>query len=120
MRALTILAAIERGDGADDQSVRQLLTQAISAQRNPQWICENCGHVHHDWEPICLNCEAIDSIAWKHPPMSEAVSPDMLPLIVGHMAQGAANLPTLLEPVGLIQPGEDAAKTVTDDMPLKK
>ena len=120
MRALTILAAIERGDGADDQSVRQLLTQAISAQRNPQWICENCGHVHHDWEPVCLNCEAIDSIAWKHPPMSEAVSPDMLPLIVGHMAQGAANLPPLLEPEGLIQPGEDAEKTVTDDMPLKK
>jgi hypothetical protein len=52
--------------------------------------------------------------------MSEAVSPDMLPLIVGHMAQGAADLPPLLEPENLIQPGEDAAKTVTDDMPLKK
>jgi HemY protein len=120
MRALTILAAIERGDGADDQSVRQLLTQAISAQRDPQWICENCGHVDHDWEPVCLNCEAIDSIAWKRPPMSEAVSPDMLPLIVGHMAQGAADLPPLLKPEDLGQSDQEAAKTFTDHAPLKE
>ena len=120
MRALTILAAIERGDGADDQSVRQLLTQAISAQRDPQWICENCGHVDHDWEPVCLNCEAIDSIAWKRPPMSEAVSPDMLPLIVGHMAQGAADLPPLLKPEDLGQPDQKAAKEFTDHAPLKE
>jgi HemY protein len=85
MRSLTILAAIERGDGADDQSVRQLLTQAISAQRDPQWICGNCGDVHQDWEAVCLRCDAIDSIGWKRPPPSEAVSPQMLPLIVGHM-----------------------------------
>ena len=120
MRALTILAAIERGDGADDQSVRQLLTQAISAQRDPQWICENCGHVDHDWEPVCLNCEAIDSIAWKRPPMSEAVSPDMLPLIVGHMAKGAADLPPLLKPEDLGQPDQKAAKEFTDHAPLKE
>ena len=120
MRALTILAAIERGDGADDQSIRQLLTQAISAQRDPQWICENCGHADHDWEPVCLNCEAIDSIAWKRPPMSEAVSPDMLPLIVGHMAQGAADLPPLLKPEDLGQPDQRAAKEFTDHAPLNE
>jgi HemY protein len=120
MRALTILAAIERGDGADDQSVRQLLTQAISAQRDPQWICDNCGHVHHDWEPVCFNCEVIDSIAWKRPPMSEAVSPDMLPLIVGHMAQEAAGLPPRLEPEEVSQRDAGAAKADADDTPLKQ
>ena len=120
MRALTILAAIERGDGADDQSVRQLLTQAISAQRDPQWICDNCGHVHHDWEPVCLNCEAIDSIAWKRPPMSEAVSPDMLPLIVGHMARSDEDFPPLLEPEDLSQADASAVKTAADDAPLKE
>ena len=120
MRALTILAAIERGDGADDQSVRRLLTQAISAQRDPQWICDNCGHVHHDWEPVCLNCEAIDSIAWKRPPMSEAVSPDMLPLIVGHMARSDEDFPPLLEPEDLSQAGASAVKIAADDTPLKE
>ena len=120
MRALTILAAIERGDGADDQSVRRLLTQAISAQRDPQWICDNCGHVHHDWEPVCLNCEAIDSIAWKRPPMSEAVSPDMLPLIVGHMARSDEDFPPLLEPEDLRQSDASAVKISADDAPLKE
>jgi HemY protein len=120
MRALTILAAIERGDGADDQSVRRLLTQAISAQRDPQWICDNCGHVHHDWEPVCLNCEAIDSIAWKRPPMSEAVSPDMLPLIVGHMARSDEDFPPLLEPEDLSQADASAVKIAADDAPLKE
>ena len=120
MRALTILAAIERGDGADDQSVRRLLTQAISAQRDPQWICENCGHVDHDWEPVCLNCEAIDSIAWKRPPMSEAVSPDMLPLIVGHMARSNEDFPPLLEPEDLSQSDASAVKIAADDAPLKE
>ena len=120
MRALTILAAIERGDGADDQSVRRLLTQAISAQRDPQWICDNCGHVHHDWEPVCLNCEAIDSIAWKRPPMSEAVSPDMLPLIVGHMARSDEDFPPLLEPEDLSQSDASAVKIAADDAPLKE
>ena len=120
MRALTILAAIERGDGADDQSVRRLLTQAISAQRDPQWICDNCGYVHHDWEPVCLNCEAIDSIAWKRPPMSEAVSPDMLPLIVGHMARSDEDFPPLLEPEDLSQADASAVKIAADDTPLKE
>ncbi len=120
MRALTILAAIERGDGADDQSVRRLLTQAISAQRDPQWICDNCGHVHHDWEPVCLNCEAIDSITWKRPPMSEAVSPDMLPLIVGHMARSDEDFPPLLEPEDLSQADASAVKIAADDAPLKE
>ncbi len=120
MRALTILAAIERGDGADDQSVRRLLTQAISAQRDPQWICDNCGHVHHDWEPVCLNCEAIDSIAWKRPPMSEAVSPDMLPLIVGHMARSDEDFPPLLEPEDLSKADASAVKIAADDAPLKE
>lgn len=87
MRSLTIMAAIERGEGADDQTVRQLLTQAISAQRDPQWICENCGETYQSWESVCLNCEAIDSVSWKRPPQSESVSAEMLPLIIGQMAK---------------------------------
>ena len=96
MRSLTIMAAIERGDGADDQSVRQLLTQAISAQRDPQWVCDGCGDVHQKWEPLCMNCEAIDSIGWKRPPQSEAVSPQILPLIVGHLSPLKQSIPIVV------------------------
>ncbi|MGB0797838.1 MAG: heme biosynthesis protein HemY [Planktomarina sp.] len=83
MRSLTIMAAIEQGDGAPDQVVRQLLTQAMSAQRDPQWICDACGDVHKDWEPICLNCSAMDSVGWKRPGSNDTVDPNMVPLIVG-------------------------------------
>ncbi len=74
MRSLTIMAAIERGEGGDDQSIREILTEALSAQRDPQWVCENCGNISHEWEPVCVNCETIDSVSWKRPPASDVVS----------------------------------------------
>lgn len=102
MRSLTIMAAIERGKGATDQTVRQLLTQAMSAQRDPQWICDTCGDVHKDWEPVCLNCGAMDSVTWKRPPASDAVNPQMVPLIVGPdpVAEEAVEI---VEPVAAIE-----------------
>ena len=83
MRSLTIMAAIERGDGGDDQAVREILTNALSAQRDPQWICNSCGHISNEWEPVCVNCEAIDSVSWKRPPAPDVVSSKMLSLIIG-------------------------------------
>ena len=83
MRSLTIMAVIERGEGGGDQSVREILTEALSAQRDPQWVCDNCGNISHEWEPVCVNCETIDSVSWKRPPASDAVSSKMLPLIIG-------------------------------------
>jgi HemY protein len=83
MRSLTIMAAIERGEGGGDQAVQEILTKALSAQRDPQWVCENCGNISHEWEPVCVNCETIDSVSWKRPPVSDVVSSKMLPLIIG-------------------------------------
>ncbi|MGC3938047.1 heme biosynthesis protein HemY [Roseobacter sp. EG26] len=85
-RSVTLMAAIERGEGADDAVVRGWLARAISVSRGPQWICDNCQHIHADWAPICENCESFDTLAWKRPPMSEVAMPvgvQMLPLIVG-------------------------------------
>ena len=45
-RVLTLMAAIERGQGADDSVVRGYLTRALAAPRGPQWVCENCGAAH--------------------------------------------------------------------------
>lgn len=80
-RSLTIMAAIERGEGSDDNVVRGWLTKAVSAQRDAEWICENCGDVHKDWEPVCLNCEALDSISWKRPAATVQSPQIMLPLM---------------------------------------
>ncbi|MEP2642671.1 heme biosynthesis HemY N-terminal domain-containing protein [Roseobacter sp.] len=85
-RSVTLMAAIERGEGAPDAVVRGWLARALTVSRGPQWICGNCQHIHADWAPTCENCEAFDTLAWKTPPLTEVAMPgglQMLPLIVG-------------------------------------
>ncbi|MDG1450119.1 MAG: heme biosynthesis HemY N-terminal domain-containing protein [Ascidiaceihabitans sp.] len=85
-RSATLMAAIERGEGADDHVVKGWLTSALSLPRGPQWICDSCQHIHAEWGPTCGNCESFDTLSWKAPPKSEVSLPSgiqMLPLIVG-------------------------------------
>ncbi len=85
-RSVTLMAAIEKGEGASDAVVRGWLAKALTVSRGPQWICDNCQHIHTDWAPFCENCQSFDTLAWKTPPMSETAMPggvQMLPLIVG-------------------------------------
>lgn len=67
-RVLALLAAIERGEGAPEAQVRALLTRALTAPRGPQWVCDNCQNVAGDWEPVCSNCGAFDTLSWREPP----------------------------------------------------
>ncbi|NBB96684.1 MAG: heme biosynthesis protein HemY [Alphaproteobacteria bacterium] len=88
MRALTIMAAIERGEGADDAVVRGWLARALTARRGPQWVCQNCQHVHASWQAICENCGAFDTLEWRDIPDSagpSATQTELLPLIVGSL-----------------------------------
>ena len=93
IRALTIMAAIERGEGAPDNVVRGWLTRALGADRGPQWICDSCHHIHGSWQPVCEHCHGFDTLSWKTPPATpEAVArpTDMLPLIVGALEDRGA------------------------------
>lgn len=85
-RSLTIMAAVERGEGSPDRVVRGWLARAVTAPRGNQWLCESCGHVHEDWTPVCANCESFDTLEWAEPRQSQtalAGPTQMLPLIVG-------------------------------------
>ena len=85
-RALTIMAAVERGEGASDAVVKGWLAQALSAPRGPQWVCDNCHHIHAEWVPACDNCQSFDTLSWTAPPaapVSSSTGVEMLPLIVG-------------------------------------
>lgn len=89
-RALTIMAAIERGEGSDDAVVRGWLARALTAPRGPQWVCDRCQHIHARWAPVCENCGAFDTLSWRSPPDSSgpsATGTEMLPLIVGALAR---------------------------------
>lgn len=85
-RALTIMAAIERGEGKDDAVVRGWLTRALTASRGPQWVCDKCHQVAQDWTPVCPHCNGFDTLSWREPSQGAVPMPhgaDMLPLIVG-------------------------------------
>ena len=104
-RAFTLLAVIERAEGADDTVVRACLARAASASRGPSWVCDNCGTVHGTWGPICEECEGFDTLAWKEPKGAADDTPaartEMLPLIVGQLedkTEDAEDIPEAEEP----------------------
>ena len=88
-RVLTIMAAVERGEGSDDAVVRGWLTRALTAPRGPQWICDSCQTVHAHWVALCDTCGAFDTLSWRAPAETagpSATQTEMLPLIVGRPA----------------------------------
>ena len=85
-RSLTIMAAIERGSGADDAVIKGWLARALTAPRDPQWVCEKCHKAHGVWHPVCDSCDGFDTLAWTRPPEAASAmvtGAEMLPLIVG-------------------------------------
>ena len=87
-RSLTIMAAVERGEGADDAVVRGWLARALTAPRGPQWCCDKCQNIQADWGPVCDNCGGFDTLSWREPVQGAQPLPhgaEMLPLIVGYV-----------------------------------
>jgi HemY protein len=75
-RSLAIMAAVERGEGADEAVVRGWLARTLTAPRGPQWVCDKCQNIH--------------TLSWREP--AEGVGPsatqtELLPLLVGTPAQ---------------------------------
>ena len=100
-RSLAIMAAIERGAGADDAVVKGWLARALTASRGPQWVCENCHKVHAAWEPVCGSCGAFDTFSWRISEDEASPLPagaEMLPLIVGQIAPPSEDIEDADEP----------------------
>lgn len=122
VRTLSIMAAIERGEGADDSVVRGWLTRALSASRGSQWVCDKCHNVMHAWSPVCDSCGGFDTLTWREPdgPRSTAQSSptgtEMLPLLVGSPKPSPedatdAGVPDLSDPVQPHPPGPAGQQT---------
>ena len=113
-RALTLMAAIERGEGADDKIVQGWLAKALTAPRGPQWVCGNCNHIHADWGPVCEHCTSFDTLSWKRPETPEVASlaaAHMLPLITGALEDKAA---ATAEEAEILVAGEEAGAEPQD------
>lgn len=94
-RSLTIMAAIERGSGADDAVVKGWLARALTAPRGPKWVCENCQKSHAEWGPVCDNCGGFDTMTWRRAEDDVADLPagtEVLPLIVGQISKASSDV----------------------------
>ena len=83
-RSLTLMAAIERGEGADDAVVKAWLAKAMTASPGPQWVCEVDGKAYAKWQPTTEG--GFDTLSWKTVPASEVMSGNaagMLTMIIG-------------------------------------
>lgn len=110
-RALTLMAAIERGEGADDKVVQGWLAKALTAPRGPQWVCTNCNHIHAEWEPVCEHCTSFDTLSWKRPETPEVAShaaAHMLPLITGALDNKQTDTAEDAEEADFAESGPDA------------
>jgi HemY protein len=91
-RSLAIMAAVERGEGADDATVRAWLSKALTSPRGPQWCCDKCQAIHSEWAPICSNCGGFDTLSWREPTETSgpsATGSELLPLLINR--PGAAS-----------------------------
>ena len=80
-RSVALMAAIERGEGADDTVVRGWLARAMAAPRGPQWCCDKCQAIHAAWGPICDNCGGFDTLSWRAPAAGMGAV-DLVPLMM--------------------------------------
>lgn len=107
-RSLAIMAAIEKGSGADDAVVKGWLARALTAPRGPQWVCDNCHSANEEWNPVCSNCGAFDTLTWRqtdNSPKSLPSGAEMLPLIVGQIE-------------GPTEAGPEDAEVLDEDEPV--
>ncbi|WP_324752119.1 heme biosynthesis protein HemY [Roseovarius sp. Pro17] len=122
-RVLTIMAAIERGEGAPDRVVKGWLARALAAPRGPQWICGNCQNIHGDWAPACEHCHAFDTLEWKSPPVGDITSPtgiEMLPLIMGDLEDHSAKDVARVVDAEIIADAEPVSENVDEPETAEK
>ena len=121
-RALTLMAAIEKGEGAPDAVIQGWLTRALSAPRGPQWVCDKCNHIHADWAPVCENCASFDTLSWTRPETPHVMGPQVLPLLTGKPQADEAHGADIAD-VELLEDdqtdAEDGSATVSEDAELK-
>ena len=81
-RACLLMAEIEEGQHGDRGRVREWLSRAVHARRDPAWTAD--GVVSEDWAPISPVTGRLDAFEWKVPVESvagegpEAVDDDLL------------------------------------------
>lgn len=59
-----MIAAFEKYANNDDAEAKKWLEKAPSCAEDAVWICEECGEVTKDWNPVCPRCNAFGKSKW--------------------------------------------------------
>lgn len=54
-------------EGESTEAVERWRQQALLAEKDDCWICQNCTHQNKDWSLNCPVCNSFDSIEWDKP-----------------------------------------------------
>ena len=85
-RSLGLLAAAERGLGAPEEDLRDLLARVLNAPRGPQWCCDQCGIAMDEWGPTCPGCGGFDTLSWREAEGGRMkANPDAVPRLLGEL-----------------------------------
>jgi HemY protein len=82
-RSLTVMAAIEKGEGGSEAVIRGYLARAVTAPRGAHWICDRCGAAPAAWTAACPSCGGFDTLVWREEDAApESLDASMLPLMI--------------------------------------
>lgn len=114
-RSLAIMAAIEKGSGANEAVVMGWLAKALTSAQGPQWCCDNCQAIHRHWQATCDNCHSFDTLSWREPIEDTGPSitgAELLPVLLGRSLKGLSDVPEEQSPPDHESP-EDAGDVDT-------
>lgn len=75
-RVARLMAELEEGEKGDTDASRAWLKRATMAEPDAAWVCDSCGNVVAEWEPVCGRCETFDGFLWMTPPRVTHFTPD--------------------------------------------
>lgn len=75
-RVCRYMAELEEAEFSDMEKSRDWLKKATDADPDSAWICDHCGEVEADWQPICSRCENFDTLQWGTPPRVTRMAED--------------------------------------------
>lgn len=103
--AFLLLADIEEAESGDQGRVRQFLSKAVRAPRDPAWVAD--GFVSDRWAPISPITGKLDAFEWRTP--AERLAPTI---------EQDADLEETLSPVLIAAPVVAEAEEETIDVPV--
>jgi HemY protein len=101
-RLCLLMARIEDSEHPGDARAREWFDRALSAPRDPAYVCARCGNESTDWQALCGRCQGFDTLAWRAPKSASIPTATILP-------PDLAEPPVLLPlPDGLASAGQSA------------